>query len=479
VEVSNLCSQEERYHVGIARRSVLKLLASSAATTSLLSREASARGTDLQRDVAIVGGGAAGTYAALRLRDQGKSVVILERSGRLGGHAETFHDPASGAPIDIGVIIFPDNSLVRGYFGRFSQPLITASFAGGQSQYVDFRSGRPVAAFQPSGAEVGAALFQYLQILATRYSFLEQPGFQLPPPGPILDELLLPFGQFAQNNGLNALLPTFFQFEQGYGPLLNATTLYVLKNMSTTVVSSLLSSSFLLAPFGVGGLYDGATTALAGDAILNAEIQSVDRSGQDVRLRVDTDQGLLRISAKKLLFTAPPLIQNFSGFDLDFCELTTFARFSAHNYWTAVVKIGGLTPGLSLVNAAPETPFNLAPSPGIYSIGPSAAPGLYNVKYGSSFPILDAFVKLAIATEIKRVAAPGASSLDFAGFSVFKNHSPYSLVASPTQIRAGFYRDLQGLQGRNHTFYAGAAFQTHNSAAIWAYLEALLPTLLA
>jgi len=466
--------------MAIARRSVLKLLASSsAAVTGLLGKNALAHGKDLVRDVAIIGGGAAGTYAALRLRDQGSSVAVIERTGRLGGHAQTFHDPASGAPIDIGVIVFPDNSLVRGYFGRFGQPLITANFAGGQSQYVDFRTGRPVAAFQPGPSDLGGALFQYLQIIGTRFPFLEQNGFQLPAPGPVLDELLLPFGQFAQKNGLNALLPTFSQFEQGFGPLLEATTLYVLKNMSTTVVGALLNSSFLAAPLGVGGLYEAAATALAEDLLLDADIVNVARSGQGVRIRVSTEEGIRTIKARKLLFTAPPLLCNLTEFDLDFRELATLARFGAHNYWTAVAKIGGMPLGLSLVNAAAETPFNLAPLPGIYSIGPSAAPGLYNVKFGSSVPIPDSLVQLSIRAAVERVATPAASSLDFQGFSIFKDHSPYSLVASPSQIRAGFYRDLQALQGWNRTYYAGAAFQTHNSAAIWAYLEELLPKLLA
>ena len=466
--------------MGIRRREVLKVLASSsAAITGLLEREASASGDELERDVAIIGGGAAGTYAALRLRDLGKSVAIIERSGRLGGHAETFRDPVSGAPIDIGVVIFPDNSLVRNYFGRFSQPLFTASFAGGTSQFVDFRTGRPVNAFNPGGAELGGALFRYLQILATRFPFLEQNGFQLPGPGPVLDELLQPFGQFAQNNGLNALLPTFFQFEQGFGPLLNATTLYVLKNMSTTVVVSLINSSFLIAPFGTSALYEAATAGLSGDVLFDADLVSVDRSRANrTRVVVQTPRGRRTIKAKRLLFTAPPILPNFAGFDLDFAEFATLARFSPHHYWTAVAKLEGLPPGLSLVNAAPETPFNLAPS-GIYSIGPSAAPGLFNIKYGSSGPIFDFLVKLAIRADIARVSVPGVKSIGFNGFSIFKNHSPYLLVASPREIRAGFYRDLQNLQGRNGTFYAGAAFQTHNSAAIWAYLEELLPTLFA
>ena len=78
----------------------------------------------------------------------------------------------------------------------------------------------------------------------------------------------------------------------------------------------------------------------------------------------------------------------------------------------------------------------------------------------------DALVRENIKRDIERVSAVGP--LDFQSFGIFKNHSPYSVVASPQQIRTGFYRDLQGLQGHNHTYYAGAAFQTHSSAAIWA-----------
>jgi heterodisulfide reductase subunit A-like polyferredoxin len=39
------------------------------------------------RDVCILGGGSTGTYAAVRLsQDLGKSVVVVEKTGRLGGH---------------------------------------------------------------------------------------------------------------------------------------------------------------------------------------------------------------------------------------------------------------------------------------------------------------------------------------------------------------------------------------------------------
>lgn len=39
----------------------------------------------LQRDVCIIGGGASGTYAAVRLQQMGKSVALIEKQSRLGG----------------------------------------------------------------------------------------------------------------------------------------------------------------------------------------------------------------------------------------------------------------------------------------------------------------------------------------------------------------------------------------------------------
>jgi hypothetical protein len=38
-------------------------------------------------------------------------------------------------------------------------------------------------------------------------------------------------------------------------------------------------------------------------------------------------------------------------------------------------------------------------------------------------------------------------------------------------IANGFYRDLYALQGRRHTFYNGAAFQTHDSSLLWQFTE--------
>ena len=72
----------------------------------------------ITRDVAVIGGGSAGTYSAIRLRDMGKSVVVIEGKDRLGGHTETYTDPLTNATLDFGVQVFHPIDIVKNYFAR-------------------------------------------------------------------------------------------------------------------------------------------------------------------------------------------------------------------------------------------------------------------------------------------------------------------------------------------------------------------------
>lgn len=53
-------------------------------------------------DVAVIGGGVAGLAAATALAESGRSVVVLEARGRLGGRATAFNDRATGERVDNG-----------------------------------------------------------------------------------------------------------------------------------------------------------------------------------------------------------------------------------------------------------------------------------------------------------------------------------------------------------------------------------------
>lgn len=457
----------------ITRRETLKLgLAVGAAVGSVIEPRTSdaAAATVVECDVCIIGGGSAGTYAAVRLGDLGKSVMLVESTARLGGHAQTFIDPATGVPIDIGVIYFDNTPLVTAYMNRFGVQTAVSSPAALASANIDFQTGLAVAIPPPSQAAVSAALSEYYQILTTEYPYLSA-GFQLPNPVPA--ELAAPFSSFVQTRGLQALVPTIFQFGQGAGNLLNDPALYVLKLFGLNVVGSIFSGGFLNLPQGTQQLYTAAQTYLGNSVLLNATVQSIVRC-DGVQTRVKTPQGMTTIRSSKLLWAAPPTLQNLSPVDLDGLEASTFNKLSAKEYSTGIVKISGLPAGLSLANAAASTPYNLPPLPGVYRLQ-ATTPGLYVALFGADSPLSDTTIQQAIASSVQRIASAGTYPLEFGGFDIFSNHAPFQLGVTGAQIAGGYYNVLNSLQGRNNTFYNGAAFQTNDSSLIWQFTEGLLP----
>jgi hypothetical protein len=72
----------------------------------------------ITRDVAVIGGGSTGTYAAVNLQNLGKSIVLVEKENVLGGHTNTYRDPATGITVDYGLQAFWDSE-----FAGYQYPL--------------------------------------------------------------------------------------------------------------------------------------------------------------------------------------------------------------------------------------------------------------------------------------------------------------------------------------------------------------------
>jgi hypothetical protein len=471
----------------LRRRSILKFLSYSVAgiaATGLRSRSASARTTTIERDVCVIGGGSSGTFSAVHLRDAGKSVVVLERKQRLGGHTETYVDPGTGIPTDIGVVVLHDIPAVRNYFARFNVPLIQLppDAFGGPNANFDFRTGQQQTITPPSPAAVSQALgayFGYLQQLKATYFDLDS-SFDLPNPVPA--DLTMKFADFVTKYSLGAMVNTAFQFGQGIGDLLNMPTVYVLKLFSSQVLSSLFAGSFLACPFGNSQIYEQATQFLGDDVLFGSELVRAFRNKNGVTVHVDTPDGRHVIHAKKLLVTCPPTLDNFSAFDLDRLEASTFGKFRSNFYYTGVLKLEGVPAGLSVTNVDAHSLYNLPQLPGIYGLSPTRVPGLWNVKFGSTVPLSDFEVKATIVSQIHRLsdATFFPSRPRVVDIATFSAHAPFELHVRGDEIAQGFYGTLSSLQGRNSTYYNGAAFQVHDSSLIWQYTQDhVLPLLLA
>ena len=477
--------------MGLTRKDVLKLIGAGGAAAAVgraglvgvlpepaetINTDSLAAGNVITRDVAIIGGGSTGTYAAIRLRDLGKSVAVVETDDRLGGHTHTYTDPATNAKIDIGVVVWHELPIVRDYFARFDVPLIKASFdaPGQQSLYVDYRTGKVVDGYAPS--DPSAALGAYAAQLA-QYPYLEA-GFDLPNPVPA--DLLLPFGDFVKKYALDAVVNTVFNFGQGLGDLLKQPTLYVMKNFGLDILRNLSVGFLTTERHNNSELYEKARTELGADALLRSRVIATDRDAAGyANLLVQTPSGLKIIRAKKILFTAPPKLDNLFGFDLDATEASLFSQFGNSAYYTGLLRNTGIPDNVSVNNIGAGTAYNLPSLPGVYSISPTGVPGLHSVKYGSPKQLSETQVKADILAAVKRLRTAGTIPTTTPEFAVFASHSPFELTVSPSAIKNGFYRKLNALQGRNRTFYTGAAFHTHDSSLLWQFTEALLPRIAA
>lgn len=440
----------------------------------------------ITRDVAIIGGGSSGTYAAVRLRDSGRSVVVIEKEDALGGHTHTYQDPTTNKTIDFGVVVFNNEQLVKDYLGRLDIPWKVAppSLLGSDTDalYVDVHTGEVINHTAP---DPGPGLAAYAGLLA-KYPYLET-GLFLPDSVP--EDLVLPFGDFvAKYPNISSAVPTIFNFGQGLGDTLYQPTLYVLKLVSQDVVRDISIGWLTTANEANHEIYDKALELLGQDVLLQSRVISTDRSANDtVKVVVGTPLGNKTIQAKKLLVAIPPKLDNLIGFDLDANEKALFGQFLNTGYYTSLVRHTGLPDNLTVITLSPDNnPSQLPQLPGVYSISPTVVSGLFDIKYGSPTGLPDDFVKADIMAFLQQLRQSGVAREDNTEerqqqpeFVQFRGHVPFELTVSPAAIQSGFYKRLYALQGRRNTYYTGAAFQTQNSFMLWNYTEwHVLPLLL-
>ncbi|KAH8700753.1 amine oxidase, flavin-containing superfamily [Talaromyces proteolyticus] len=423
----------------------------------------------ITRDVAVIGGGSSGTYAAIRLRDIGQSVVVVERNDRLGGHTHTYTDPVTKGKIDIGVEIWQDWDIVRNFFSRFKISLTKNEFAPSAVQYVDYRTGQLVSQYSPGNAT--DALTAYATQLA-KYPYLEF-GFDLPNPVPT--DLLLPFGDFVEKYALDDTVPTIFKYAQGLGNILHQPTLYVMKNFGLVDLKSIQEGFLTTAKHDNSEIYERALAELGDNALLNTSIVATKRSITGYSsITVTTPCGRREIRAKKILLAIPPKLDNLDGFDLDATEKSLFQQFGNSAYYTGVLRYTGINDNTTVQNIGINTTYHLPVLPGIYSISPSVIPGLLNVKYGSPTALADVQVQSDIIASVQRL--PNRTiSVESPEFAIFASHTPFELTVSSSAIESGFYKRLYAMQGKRSTYYTGAAFHTQDSSLLWRFTEQLLP----
>jgi hypothetical protein len=442
----------------------------------------------IYKDVAIIGGGSAGTYSAISLKDKGKSIIVVEQKNRIGGNTETYIDPVTKTPIDIGVQMFHNVSVVIHYFKRFDIPLIVyGSDATTQpiSQQYDFRTGKAVNISFPSATEVNAAFGKFAQFLA-QYPRLND-GMYLPDPIPA--DFLLPIGDFVKKYDCEAILNTMFELDPALGDFTTVPAIERIRVFGLSLVEAVSTGVLTTARHNNSELYTKAQAELlsASSLLLNSKVVASSRGKSNVKLVVSTPQGKKLVIAKRLLITIPPKLDIMAPFDLSRQEQSVFSKLIDVGYYTSLVKNTGIPDNVGIFNYAQDTPYNFPVLPKGYNVQTTGVPGLHQALYGTprsaaTYPMSDDAVKADIINGIKAIQKANPAKFDQTEpeFVFFSAHTPFYLQVKPEDIEAGHYEKLYALQGLRNTYWTGATWRAQDSSDIWRYSEnEVLPKLLA
>lgn len=302
----------DRSSRNIFRIALFPLIGWAAAALTQRDTDISPQNT-LNVDVCVIGGGAAGTYAAIKSKDLNKTVVVVEQQDRLGGHSKTYVDPGSNRSIELGVAEYEDTPIVRAWFARFEVPLYQFNFTipGVTAEYADFQTGQIAAPKQ--GDILGA--WDAFQTQVAKYPFLDHSLDSVPFPVPV--DLLLPFGQFITKYNLQDAVPYLSLYGQGWGNFVTLPTLLAIKYFPPFFFSP--ATLYSGAPGALAAkesslVYEKATKELGPNALLSSTVLSMDRSATNlVKITVQTPSGKKLIRAKKLISTIPPCKQRFEN----------------------------------------------------------------------------------------------------------------------------------------------------------------------
>lgn len=432
-------------------------------------------GDIITRDVTIIGGGSSGTYAAIRLRELGHSVAVVEQKDTLGGHVNTFFDHVTGLSFDYGVISFLNITVVNNYFAHFNIALTSLAYSSGPTQYFNFLNASTVSASDISTGNVTEALNGYLAQL-DKYPYLFPNGYQLPDPVP--EDLLLPYGDFLEKYNLQGLAFIAFSYIQGVGNILKQPTLYIMKYFAPSTVTAILDDNpaFLTtANHDNHGLYVAAANELGPDAVLSTNVTEVERCNDTVYTVISTPSGSKLLKSSWLLIAIQPELSNLSPFlDLDSTESSLLAQFNNSYYWDGVVRNIGIPDNTSFANVDLSVALNLPTMPALYQIESTSVPGLHSLYFSSPYYIPDSEVESQILTTIAALVeaagypSPANGSTELVAFN---SHAPFECTVSVDAIKGGFYARLNGLQGRRRTWWTGATWEAHDSSQIWNWTE--------
>ncbi|KAK8037714.1 hypothetical protein PG991_001060 [Apiospora marii] len=451
------------------------------------------KGDNVERDVVVIGGGAAGAHAAVWLRDHDKTVALVEKEDTLGGHTSVYRDPATGTPINVGVQAWMEYKDTFDFVTRMGVSTNgSMHFASLTSKFVDFQTGQLVDGYAaPTDDAKFAALQVYLDA-CEKYEDMLLPGFfNFPDPAQIPEDLLMPFGQFVDKYGIATAVPQLWQSTvQGVGNFMDVPTMYIMQASPAPMVRALLGKGAAAVPPS-GNLHElferieeflGDDVQYSSQAVVSTRTED---DGVSVTIQSNVDNTNCTINAKRLLIAIEPTAANMAPFDLEDAERDVFDKLGYTTVYAGIVRHPSLKVGTSYGNTLP------AAAPANYTVYPLPAQvgrfdyldmtsDMFSFTAVGKDTDTPASMRALIGQTIEGMVSTGVADAS-AGpqaeveFPAFADHGLMHSRVSAEELRGGFIQRQLGLQGKRSTWYTGAAFTSAFSTVLWEYNNVLLP----
>lgn len=185
----------------------------------------------IERDVVILGAGASGTYAAVRLReDFKKTILVVERDDHLGGHVDTYIVPETNTPIDYGVLSYWDYGPAKDFFARMDVKIVPSPQDTNTLVYLDLETTKNLSTYVPPALPDVLQSVEVYGNESEKYSDILLPGYWKFPSGDqIPSDLLLPFGEFVSKYQVEDAYPLMQVISGiGVGGVRDIPTLYAM-----------------------------------------------------------------------------------------------------------------------------------------------------------------------------------------------------------------------------------------------------------
>ncbi len=466
-----------------------------------------------QMNIAIIGGGASGLTLGYTLEQSlGHKVTVFESNSRVGG--KVYSPIVQGETFDVGAVLIDSKFTDMMLQGKCAMPFnvtyavsVWSTLEQGESpQNLDFLAGLEAYGFTDYMSEIPAWINVY-----NRYKYLNEDPmvfFEYEKNMP----LYVPFDEFIKENGIQvigqAFRNSYVLFGYGFGE--DVPALYILKFMirqlNPEVLTSLLSDRSendlltfpsIVLPEGGQALFECIASTLS-DVRLNATVENITRSstsaGEPI-IEIKTSGGNVHVYDRVVITT--DLTQSLSFLDAHEDDVRLFNSIQ-HNLYTSSIVQGVEVPDFPDDRVGSDTitfPANMYRNSSMFPQGLSTKPGsdspsvkavmyqydenplsIVGISQGPAMtPIVDGPGYQDLVQDAEQfLNTSGIVSDGVVRQFIWPTYFPHF---RSEELKAGAYKTLESLQGKQGTYYAGSIFNFETIQDVTTFAIALANTI--